>query len=67
MDRDGKVLAGHGRLLRLPRTGHYRSADAVPRSPVTQAQASAFTIADNRLTEIASWDEQLLAEQLKEL
>ena len=34
---------------------------------LTPAQARAFAIADNRLTEIASWDDQLLAEQLKEL
>ena len=34
---------------------------------LTQAQARAFMIADNRLTEIASWDDQLLAQQLKDL
>src|SRR5262249_47551751 len=30
----------------------------------TPAQARAFMIADNRLTEIATWDDRLLAEQL---
>jgi DNA modification methylase len=34
---------------------------------LTQAQARAFAIADNRLTEIATWDDRLLAEQLKDL
>jgi hypothetical protein len=34
---------------------------------LTPAQARVFMIADNRLTEIATWDDQLLAEQLKEL
>ncbi len=34
---------------------------------LSEAQARAFMIADNRLTEIAAWDERLLAEQLKEL
>ena len=34
---------------------------------LTPAQARAFMIADNRLTEIATWDDQLLAQQLKEL
>jgi hypothetical protein len=34
---------------------------------LTQAQARAFMIADNRLTEIASWDDQLLAQQLRDL
>ncbi|MFZ3328010.1 MAG: hypothetical protein WA231_19930 [Methylocella sp.] len=34
---------------------------------LTEAQRRAFMIADNRLTEIAVWDDRLLAEQLKEL
>jgi hypothetical protein len=34
---------------------------------LTPAQARAFMIADNRLTEISSWDARLLAEQLKDL
>ena len=34
---------------------------------LTEAQAKAFMIADNRLTEISVWDDRLLAEQLKEL
>src|SRR5947209_15566472 len=34
---------------------------------LTPAQARAFRIADNRLTEISDWDDRLLAEQLKEL
>ena len=34
---------------------------------LTPAQARAFMIADNRLTEIATWDDRLLAEQLKDL
>jgi DNA modification methylase len=34
---------------------------------LTPAQARAFMIADNKLAEIATWDDRLLAEQLKEL
>jgi DNA modification methylase len=34
---------------------------------LSRAQARAFMIADNRLTEIASWDDRLLAQQLKDL
>jgi DNA modification methylase len=34
---------------------------------LTEAQAKAFLIADNRLTEIAVWDDQLLAQQLMDL
>jgi hypothetical protein len=34
---------------------------------LTPAQARAFVIADNRLAEIATWDDRLLAEQLRDL
>ena len=34
---------------------------------LSEAQRRAFMLADNRLTEIAVWDDRLLAEQLKEL
>lgn len=34
---------------------------------LSPAQARAFMIADNRLTEISTWDDKLLAEQLKDL
>ena len=35
----------------------------MPRSPDTQVRA--FRIADNRLAEVATWDDRLLTEQLK--
>jgi hypothetical protein len=44
-----------------------RGADASCLDHLTPAQARAFRIADNRLTEISDWDDRLLAEQLKEL
>ena len=34
---------------------------------LSEAQARAFIIADNRLTENATWDDGLLAEQLQDL
>jgi len=34
---------------------------------LSEAQRRAFMIADNRLREIASWDDRLLAEQLQTL
>ena len=34
---------------------------------LTPAQVRAFMIADNRLTEIAVWDDRLLAEQFRDL
>jgi DNA modification methylase len=66
IDRDDKVIAGHGRLLACPELG-ITEVPTVRLDHLTPAQARAFMIADNRLTEIATWDDQLLAVQLKEL
>ena len=66
IDREGKIIAGHDRLLACRELG-ITEVPTLCLDHLTQAQARAFMIADNRLTEIASWDDQLLAQQLKEL
>lgn len=66
IDRENKVLAGHGRALAAQKLG-LRDVPTIRLDRLTQAQAQAFMIADNRLTEISSWDEPLLAEIVKEL
>src|ERR1700731_3996449 len=66
IDRDNNVIAGHGRLLACRELG-WTEVPTLRLDHLTPAQARAFMIADNRLTEIASWDDQLLAEQLKDL
>jgi hypothetical protein len=66
VDRDGNVIAGHGRLLACGELG----IDEVPTlslEHLNPAQARAFRIADNKLTENATWDDRLLAEQLRDL
>ena len=66
IDHDGKVVAGHGRLLACRLLG-MAEVPTLGLDHLTAAQARAFMIADNRLTEIATWDDRLLAQQLKEL
>jgi DNA modification methylase len=51
---------------RLVRLG-WQSVPTICLEHLSEAQARAFMIADNRLTEIAVWDDRLLAEQLKQL
>jgi len=66
VDAELNVIAGHGRLLACGELG----IDQVPTlclDHLTPAQVRAFRIADNKLTENATWDERLLAEQLHDL
>jgi DNA modification methylase len=62
----GKVIAGHGRILACQLLGH-TEVPTICLEHLSEAQAKAFMIADNRLTENSTWDDRLLAEQLKEL
>jgi hypothetical protein len=66
IDRDDNIIAGHGRLLAARELG-WREVPTVCLDHLTRAQARAFMIADNRLTELATWDDRLLAQQLKDL
>jgi hypothetical protein len=66
VDADLNVIAGHGRLLACRRLG-WSEVPTIRLERLSEAQRRAFMIADNRLTEIASWDDRLLAEQLQTL
>ena len=66
IDGDGKIVGGHGRWLAC----HLLGVTEVPTvclDHLTPAQARAFMIADNKLAELAAWDDRLLAEQLQDL
>ncbi|MGC1889603.1 MAG: DNA methyltransferase [Stellaceae bacterium] len=66
IDREDKVVAGHGRLLACRLLG-ITEVPTLCLDHLTAGQARAFMIADNRLTEIGTWDDRLLAEQLRDL
>jgi len=66
VDAELKVIAGHGRLLACRELG-ITDVPTFRLDHLSPAQARAFMIADNRLTEIASWDDKLLAESLRDL
>jgi DNA modification methylase len=66
VDKDDNVVAGHGRILACRRLG-WTTVPTISLAHLTPAQAKAFLIADNRLTENSEWNDRLLAEQLKEL
>src|SRR3984893_17779008 len=66
IDGNDQTIAGHGRVL-AARMLDIIEVPTLCLDHLTPAQARAFMIADNRLTEIATWDDQLLAQQLKGL
>jgi ParB-like chromosome segregation protein Spo0J len=66
VDAVGKVIAGHGRILACQQLGH-TDVPTISLEHLSEAQVKAFMVADNRLTENSTWDDRLLAEQLKEL
>ena len=66
VDADHKVIAGHGRVMACQQLG-WAEVPTVSLDHLTEAQANAFMIADNRLTETSTWDDRLLGEQLKQL
>lgn len=66
IDAEGTILAGTGRILAAKHLG-MTELPTIRLDHLTEAQAQAFTIADNRLTEIATWDDRLLGEILGQL
>src|SRR5438270_5577962 len=65
-DREGNLLAGHGRVEAARRLG-FREIPVIWLEHLTPEQARAFSIADNRLAETSSWDDRLLGEVLRDL
>ena len=66
IDETGKIIAGHGRVMAAHALG-WKEVPTIQLAHLSAAQLRAFAIADNRLTENSSWDENLLGESLREL
>jgi ParB-like chromosome segregation protein Spo0J len=63
IDRNGGVIAGHGRILAAKLLG-MSEVPTIRLDQMTEAQRRAYIIADNRLAENAGWDRELLALEL---
>ena len=63
---DGELIAGHGRVLAATQLG-LTEAPVIVLGHLTEAQRRAYRIADNKLTELGTWDEALLSAELKDL
>lgn len=65
-DRNGRVVAGHGRLEAAKLLG-LEKVPVICLEDLTDAQAKAYMLADNKLTDRSSFDPELVAVHLKEL
>ena len=66
IDRDYNIIAGHGRVLAAEKLG-METVPCVFIEGLSDAQRRAYIIADNRLTELAAWDDGILQSELAEL
>jgi hypothetical protein len=61
-----RIIAGHGRLLAAQELG-WREVPTILLDHLSEAEARAFMIADNRIAETAVWNNTLLTEQFREI
>lgn len=66
VDSDGVIIAGHTRLLAARKLG-FTEVPVHTATDLTPEQVRAYRLADNRLAELAEWDDDLLAQELAAL
>ena len=66
VDDRGVLIAGHGRIVAAKRLGLHQ-VPVIRLGHLTDAQARAFRLADNRIALNAGWDEELLSAELERL
>jgi len=66
VDSQAGVIAGHGRLLAARKLG-MAQVPVIVLDHLDENQRRAYLLADNRLSELAGWDAELLAVELREL
>jgi DNA modification methylase len=66
VDKASRIVAGHGRLEAAKRL-KLEEVPVIRLEHLTEAQAKAFMLADNKLTDRSTWDDRNLAVVLKEL
>lgn len=66
VDEDGVILAGHTRYKALRKLGH-TEAEVIVKEGLTEEQKKKYRLLDNKTNELASWDFELLAQELEGL
>ena len=66
IDQEDGIVAGHGRVEAAKQLG-LQSVPTICLENLTEAELRAYVIADNRLAELAGWDQEMLAIELQDL
>ena len=66
IDGNGVIVAGHTRLLAAKKLG-LKKVPCVVADDLTEEQIKAFRLADNKVSELAEWNVDLLGDELKEI
>jgi ParB-like nuclease domain len=66
IDKDGQIIAGHARL-EAAKYLRYAEVPVICLDHLSPEQARAYMLADNKLTDRSSWNDEALAVHLKEL
>jgi len=66
VDRNRQIIAGHGRYEAAKLAG-YTQVPVIFLDHLTETQARAYMLADNKLTDRSTWDDSKIAIHLKEL
>lgn len=66
IDKDNEIAAGHARIHALKRLGR-KKVDCVLADHLTKAQIKAFRIADNKWRDMATWNDDRLAQEITDL
>jgi DNA modification methylase len=66
LDDDDRIVAGHGRVA-AAKSLKLEQVPTIRLSHLSPAELRAYALADNRLAELAGWDQALLALELQDL
>ena len=66
VDKDRSIVAGHGRVLAAQKLG-MTEVPTIAAEHLSPTQVKAFRLADNRIAQNGSWDDDLLKLELEEL
>ena len=66
VDKDNEIIAGHTRLLAAKKLG-YDEVPTIVAEDLDENQVRAFRLADNKVSELAEWDMDLLENEIRNI